>query len=128
MDTPDNVIELSTSYMQIYFSGTVFSMLYNFGSAILRATGDTQRPLLYLTIAGFANAGLNVLFVTVFDMNVAGVALATMISHAISASLILLNLMKRSDACHFSFRKMKINLAALKSIVHIGVKINEIDC
>ena len=57
MDTPDNVIELSTSYMQIYFSGTVFSMLYNFGSAILRATGDTQRPLLYLTIAGFANAG-----------------------------------------------------------------------
>ena len=121
MDTPDNVIELSTSYMQIYFSGTVFSMLYNFGSAILRATGDTQRPLLYLTIAGFANAGLNVLFVTAFDMNVAGVALATMISHAISASLILLNLMKRSDACHFSFRKMKINLAALKSIVHIGV-------
>ena len=121
MDTPDNVIGLSTSYMQIYFAGTVFSMLYNFGSAILRATGDTQRPLIYLAIAGLANVGMNIFFVTVFHMNVAGVALATMISHAISASLILLNLMKRTDACHFSFRKMKINLPALKSIIHIGV-------
>ena len=87
MDTPDNVIELSTSYMQIYFSGTVFSMLYNFGSAILRATGDTQRPLLYLTVAGFANAGLNVLFVTAFDMNVAGVALATIIAQTVAGFL-----------------------------------------
>ena len=121
MDTPDNVIGLSTSYMQIYFAGTVFSMLYNFGSAILRATGDTQRPLIYLAVAGLANVGMNIFFVTVFHMNVAGVALATMISHAISASLILLNLMKRTDACHFSFRKMKINLPALKSIIHIGV-------
>jgi len=121
MDTPDNVIGLSTTYMQIYFSGTVFSMLYNFGSAILRATGDTQRPLIYLTIAGVANVVLNVFFVTVFDMNVAGVALATMISHAISAILILINLMKRTDACHFNFRRMRIDRRALKSIIHIGV-------
>ena len=120
MDTPENVIGLSTTYMQIYFSGTVFSMLYNFGSAILRATGDTQRPLIYLTIAGVANAVLNVFFITVFHMNVAGVALATMISHAISAILILINLIKRTDACHFNFRKMRIDKTALKSIIHIG--------
>ena len=121
MDTPDNVIGLSTSYLQIYFSGTVFSMLYNFGSAILRATGDTQRPLIYLTIAGFANVGLNIFFVTAFDMNVAGVALATMISHAISAALILINLIKRTDACHFNFRKMKLDGPSMKSIIHIGI-------
>ena len=121
MDTPDNVIGLSTSYLQIYFSGTVFSMLYNFGSAILRATGDTQRPLIYLTVAGVANVVLNIFFVTVFDMNVAGVALATMISHAISAILILINLSKRTDACHFNFRRMKIDGASLKSIIHIGI-------
>ncbi|MBQ7332942.1 MAG: MATE family efflux transporter [Clostridia bacterium] len=121
MDTPDSVIGLSTAYMQIYFSGTIFNMLYNFGSAVLRATGDTQRPLVYLAIAGTANVVLNVFFVTVFDMNVAGVALATIISQAISAILILINLTRRTDACRFSFRKMKINLTALKSIIHIGV-------
>lgn len=121
MDTPDNVIGLSTVYMQIYFSGTVFSMLYNFGSAILRATGDTQRPLVYLVIAGTVNVVLNIFFVTVFDMNVAGVALATIISHAISAILVLINLAKRTDACHFEFKKMKIDGPSLKSIIHIGV-------
>ena len=121
MDTPDNVIKLSTSYMQIYFAGTVFNMLYNFGSAILRATGDTQRPLIYLTVAGLANIGLNVFFVTVFHMNVAGVALATAISQAISAILVLINLIKRTDACHFNFRRMKIDIPSLKNIIHIGV-------
>ncbi len=121
MDTPDNVIGLSTSYLQIYFSGTVFNMLYNFGSAVLRATGDTQRPLIYLTVAGLANVGLNIFFVTVFNMNVAGVALATIISQAISAILILINLIKRTDACHLNFRRMKIDSSALKSIIHIGV-------
>ena len=59
VDTPESVIDLSTAYMQIYFSGTIFNMLYNFGSAILRATGDTQRPLYYLTVAGIANVCLN---------------------------------------------------------------------
>lgn len=121
MGTPDTVIGLSTTYMQIYFSGTVFSMLYNFGSAILRATGDTQRPLMYLVIAGTANVGLNIIFITAFGMSVDGVALATMISHAISASLVLLNLMKRTDVCQFKIRKMKIDAASLKNIISIGV-------
>ena len=121
MDTPENVIDLSTSYMQIYFAGTIFNMLYNFGSAVLRATGDTQRPLIYLTIAGIANVVLNIFFVRVFHMNVAGVALATAISQGISAALILLNLIKRTDACHFNFKRMKIDIPALKSIIHIGV-------
>ena len=121
MDTPDNVLGLSTAYMQIYFSGTVFSMLYNFGAAILRATGDTQRPLIYLATAGVANVGLNVFFVTVFNMNVAGVALATTVANGISATLILLNLMKRTDACRFSFKTAKIDLKVLKGIIHIGL-------
>jgi Na+-driven multidrug efflux pump len=96
-------------------------MLYNFGSAVLRATGDTQRPLIYLTIAGIANVVLNIFFVRVFHMNVAGVALATIISQGISAALILFNLIKRTDACHFNFKRMKIDIPSLKSIVHIGV-------
>ena len=121
MGTPDTVIELSTSYLQIYFSGTVFILLYNFGSAILRATGDTARPLFYLIAAGFANVIFNVFFVTVFHMDVAGVALATTISNAISAILVLFNLIKRTDSCRLEIKKLQIDAKALKSILHIGL-------
>ena len=80
MDTPQDVLPLSVMYMRIYFSGITFTVLYNFASSILRAAGDTKSPLLYLTIAGVLNVVLNLVFVTVFHMNVAGVALATIIS------------------------------------------------
>ena len=89
MGTPDDVIDKSTIYMRIYFAGMPATMVYNFGSAILRAIGDTKRPLYFLTVAGVINAALNVFFVTQLQMDVAGVALATVISQCISAFLVI---------------------------------------
>ena len=88
MQTPEDVLPLATTYLRIYFIGMTSMMVYNFGSAILRAVGDTKRPLYYLSAAGVINIGLNLLFVIVFRMSVAGVALATVISETISASLV----------------------------------------
>ena len=80
METPNGIIDLSVLYMKIYFLGTPFFMVYNFGAAILRAVGDTKRPMVFLVVSGILNAGLNMLFVIVFSMGVAGVATATVIS------------------------------------------------
>lgn len=121
MDTPDNAIVLSTTYMRIYFCGITASMIYNFGSAILRAAGDTRRPLYYLTAAGVINVILNVFFVRVFSMDVDGVALATVISQLISAILVVRSLMKRDDACRFRFSEMKIHSRQLMQIIRIGI-------
>lgn len=122
MGTPDGkLLRLASVYMQIYFAGMTFSMLYNFGSAILRAAGDTRSPLIFLTIAGVLNVILNIVFVALFKLDVAGVALATSISQAVSAILVLLALMKRQDACHFEFEKMHIYKNALLRMVKIGV-------
>ena len=99
MDTPENILPLSTVYMQIYFGGMVFNMVYNFVASILRAAGDTKSPLIFLAISGVINVGLNVVFVMVLHMNVAGVALATVISQAVSALLVVITLMRRTDAC-----------------------------
>lgn len=122
MGTPDGkLLELASVYMQIYFAGMTFSMLYNFGSAILRAAGDTRSPLIFLTVAGVLNVILNIVFVALFKLDVAGVALATSISQAVSAILVLLALIKRQDACRFEFKKMHIYKNALLRMVKIGV-------
>ena len=121
MGTPDTVLPLSSLYMKIYFAGITFTMVYNFCAAILRAAGDTKSPLIFLSLAGVVNVVLNVVFVTVFHMNVAGVALATTISQGISAVLTVLALMKRTDACRLELRKMRIDKQQLKKIVRIGL-------
>ena len=122
MGTPEGkLLRLASVYMQIYFAGMTFSMLYNFGSAILRAAGDTRSPLIFLTVAGVLNVILNIVFVALFKLDVAGVALATSISQAVSAILVLLALMKRQDACRFEFKKMHIYKNALLRMVKIGV-------
>jgi len=121
MDTPENILPLSSLYMQIYFSGMIFTMLYNFSAAILRAAGDTRSPLLYLTIAGVMNVALNLFFVIVLDLNVAGVALATIISQAFSAISLLLVLGRRTDACQFRPGKMRIYRPQLLKMLRIGV-------
>jgi len=120
MDTPDDAIDLSAAYMRIYFCGIVSSMLYNFGSAILRAAGDTRSPLIYLTAAGILNVILNLLFVIVFKMDVAGVALATALSQTVSAVLIIRALMRRDDACKLELKKMRIYKRQLFRIMQIG--------
>lgn len=121
MGTPDDVLPLSTLYMQIYFGGMTFTMLYNFTASILRAAGDTKSPLLYLSIAGVVNVGLNLLFVTQLDMDVEGVALATAISQAISAVLVLITLMRRKDACRLQLKKLRFYKPQLLKMIRIGL-------
>lgn len=121
MGTPDSVLPLSDVYMKIYFAGTVFMMVYNFCAAILRAAGDTKSPLIFLTIAGVINVILNVFFVTVFHMNVAGVALATTISQGVSAVLVVILLMRRTDACKLYLTKIRFYKAELLEMIRIGL-------
>ena len=121
MGTPDNVIDQSVLYMRIYFVGMPSFMLYNFGSAILRAIGDTKRPLYFLTLAGVINVFLNLFFVIVFHMGVAGVALATIISQTVSAVLVLLCLMKMEGPCHLDFKHLKFHLNQLGQMLRIGL-------
>lgn len=121
MDTPENVLPLSTVYMQIYFAGVTFNMVYNFSAAILRAAGDTKSPLYFLLFAGVLNVLLNLIFVTKCHMNVAGVALATTISQAVSAVLVVMALMKRKDACRLDLRKLRFHKAQLGKMLRIGL-------
>lgn len=118
--TPD-VIDLATIYLRIYFAGMPVNMLYNFGSAILRAQGDTRRPLYYLAIAGVTNVALNLLFVIVFRMSVAGVALATIISQAVSALLVLGCLMRDEGPLHLDLRELHLDKRIVKRILQVGL-------
>lgn len=121
MDTPKDVLPLSALYMRIYFCGMTFNMVYNFCASILRAAGDTKSPLVFLSIAGVLNVVLNLFFVIVFGMNVEGVALATIISQGLSAVLVVLTLMRRTDACKLELRKVRIYKPELLRIVRIGL-------
>lgn len=121
MGTPADVLPLSAVYMKIYFGGILFTMVYNFCAAILRAAGDTKSPLLFLTIAGVVNVLLNLLFVKIFEMNVAGVALATMIAQAISALLVVVALMRRHDSCRLCLKKMRFYRPQLMRIISQGL-------
>ena len=121
MDVPEEVIGLAAEYLKIYFVGLPAMMIYNFGSAILRAIGDTKRPLYFLTAAGVVNVGFNLLFVIKFNMDVAGVAWATVISQEVSAALIVLCLLKEKGAIHLDLKKLKIEKTCLKHIVQIGL-------
>ena len=121
MGTPENVLKLSAVYMKIYFAGITFTMVYNFAAAILRAVGDTKSPLFFLTIAGVINVVLNVIFVILFHMNVAGVALATTISQAFSAVAMVVVLMRRTDAARLSLKKMRFYKIQLQKMLRIGL-------
>ena len=121
MDTPENVINHSVLYMRIYFMGMPVMLLFNFGSAILRAIGDTRRPLIYLTIAGVINVILNLCFVIVFHMGVAGVALATVIAQCVSTSLIIRCLMQSESCFQLCFEKLHMNWEKFRKIAAIGL-------
>lgn len=121
MGTPPEIIGYSTLYMRIYFLGTPFFLLYNFGAAILRAVGDTKRPMIFLILAGVINAGLNVLLVVKFHLDVAGVAIATVFSQFISCLLVLIVLSKSPQGYRLHFRKLAINGRELKKIIKIGL-------
>jgi len=119
MDNP--VLDLATTYMKIYFLGMPFNMIYNFGASILRAVGDTRRPLIYLTIAGVVNVILNLILVIVFHMNVAGVAIATVASQAVSAVLVVICLMRSHGAVHLDVKELRIHKRQLIDIARVGL-------
>lgn len=121
MGSPNDVIDLATQYLRIYFAGAPFLLLYNFCAAVLRAVGDTRRPLYFLTLAGIVNVILNLILVIVFHLGVAGVAIATVISELLSAYLILACL-KRSDRCYrLVLTQLKIHWHKLKMMIKIGL-------
>ena len=121
MGSPDEVRYMSVLYLQIYFIGMPFILLYNFGAAILRAVGDTKRPLYYLLFAGVVNVVLNLYFVIEWNMGVAGVAIATSVSNLISALLVLRTLMKEKGILRVELRKVRIDPKVLIRICKIGL-------
>ena len=121
MNSDPDLIDLSELYLKIFFAGTPLNLLYNFGAAALRAKGETQKPLIYLFIAGVANVVLNVFFVIVLDMSVDGVAVATVASQGISAVLVVIELVRTDGYCKLHLNRLKIYPKALKEILIIGV-------
>ncbi len=121
MSSPEDVIDLATMYLRVYFCGMTAMMLYNFGAAILRSIGDTKRPLYFLTFSGVINVLLNLFFVIVLHMSVVGVALATIIAQFISCGLLLRCMQKETGAAHLDFRKLRIQGECCLDIIRIGV-------
>ena len=121
MNTPQDVLPLATAYMRVYFLGMPANMLYNFGAAILRAIGDTRRPLMYLTVAGVVNVLLNIAFVAGFGMGVQGVALATIAAQLISAALVTLCLTRTDGSIHLDLRRLGIDRARALEITRVGL-------
>ncbi len=121
MDTPADVIDQSVTYMRIYFAGMPFFMLYNYGAAILRAVGDTKRPLLFLAAAGMANVALDLLLVIVIPLDVAGVAIGTVASQMVSCILVLRCLYKSEGSYQLRFHRLGIRWDYLKRIFQVGI-------
>lgn len=121
MDTPDNVLKLAILYMRIYFVGMPFFMLYNYGASILRAVGDTKRPLFFLIVSGSANVVLNLVLVIRFQMGVAGVAIATVISQCISCLLVLRCLHRSQGSYQLRFSKLGMKWSYVRQIFQVGV-------
>lgn len=119
--TPSDIIDLSTLYLRIYFMGAPANMIFNFGSSVLRASGDSKRPFYFLTASGLINIGLNLLFVISFKMDVAGVALATIISQYVSAVCILISLFTSVGYTHLSLNNLRFYSEELKEILRIGL-------
>ena len=120
MNTSPAIIDQSALYLKIYFLGAPFNLIYNFGAAILRATGDAKRPLYFLSLSGLVNVFLNFIFVYFFHMDVAGVALATIISQLLSSVLIVMSLRRQNGMCRLYVRKLRIHKDALIRIIQIG--------
>ena len=121
MGSPENVIDKSTLYLRCYFSGMIATMTYNFAAATLRAKGDTRRPLIALVTAGILNATLNLFFVVVLKLDVAGVGLASSISSYVSAFIVLMTLIKDEGLVHLEIRHLYIDKDALKEIATVGL-------
>ena len=121
MGSPEDVLPLATLYLKIYFAGCPGSMVYNFGSAIVRATGDTKKPLIILASTGLVNVALNLILVIFFHMGVSGVAIATITAQYLSAIIIVIHLTKLNNSCKLHFSKLRIHKVELFKILRIGL-------
>ena len=121
MSTPDDIIDMSVLYMRLYFLGGVFGIIYFFGGSVLRAKGDTKRPLYFLMVSGATNILLNLLFVIVLKMSVAGVAIATVISQGVGAALVIITLCNQTDDTRLDFKKLGIDPAMAWEVIRIGI-------
>ena len=121
MDSPLEVLDHAALYMRIVFLGMPAQMVYNYGAALLRAKGDTKRPLYFLMVAGAVNVAFNLVFVTVFHLDVAGVALATIISQYLSATLVIIRLSRLDDECRLDLRHMRISRRLFVKIIKVGI-------
>ena len=121
MDSPPDVIDGAALYVRIYFLGMPANMLYNFGAAVMRAVGDTKRPMLYLMISGLVNVLLNLLLVIVFHLDVAGVAIATVASQVVSMALVLMCLFRTRGATQLNLHECRIDRKSLREIIRIGL-------
>ena len=121
LDTNTAILDKATLYLRIYFSGMIFNMVYNFGSSIVRATGETKKPLYYLIISGIINVILNLILVIVFNMDVDGVAIATIISQFISAILVIRYIIKSTGYIKLNIKDLKIHKESLKEMILIGL-------
>ena len=121
INMPAEVIPEATTYLTIYFSGLMGLMLYNIGSGILRAVGDSKRPFYYLVVCAIVNTVLDLLFVLVFHMGVAGVALATILSQTVSAVLVMINLLRTEECVKLTITHIRIHWHLLKKIVSVGI-------
>ena len=121
VSTPSSILDQSALYMRIYLGASVFMLIYNFGAAILRAKGDTIRPLYFMLISGLTNVILNLVFVVGFRMGTAGVAFATLISQAVSAILVTYSLVTTKDITQLDLRNMRFNRHIALEILRIGI-------
>lgn len=121
MGSPEDVIDLATLYLRIYFLGMPFIMLYNFGSALLRSIGDTKRPFICLSVAGVVNVLLNLLFVVGFKMSVEGVAIATVVSNIVSSSMVLYFLMHDESEVKIERKKLCVDFSSIREMAAVGI-------
>ena len=121
MNTSTELLPYATLYLRIIFIGTPASLLYNYIASMLRSAGDSKRPLIFLAISGLVNVGLNIFLVTVFKLDVAGVAIATITSQYVSAIMALVYLVRKKGMLHFSFKNLKVDAKKLKRLLHIGI-------
>lgn len=121
MDSPADVLDQAALYMKIIFIGMPAQMVYNYGAALLRAKGDTKRPLYFLMVSGAVNVIFNLVFVIVFHLDVAGVALATIISQYLSATLVIIRLCRLDDECRLHLKKLRISRHLLTKIIKVGI-------
>ncbi len=121
MNTHAEILELSTAYLNMYFTGMIPSMVYNFGAAILRAAGETKKPLYFLMISGPVKIVLTILFVSVCKMDVVGLALATALSQTVSATLVVVTLLHRTDDCKLRLKELRFHWRPVKKILYLGI-------